>query len=116
MEVMEDYYKEEYKKTYKLFQQQEREAHFYKHLTYFICGMTNAICYFFFVSVSSTSVVLLETYWNRLSISDIVALIALMFAVVGVVFRYRHFIFNWPEALFLKALEKEKEDKVINSL
>jgi hypothetical protein len=112
---MEDYYKDEYEKTYKLLLKNERELDFYRNLTNYICGMTGT----FIVMIVIPIIVgllgyLLHSNWQELSLSNKITIVPISITLIGLFLRYRKLIFNWPEELYLKSLsEKKRKEELI---
>lgn len=109
---MENCYNEEYKKS---ISKLEKELQYYKQLVYGICGASVGIFCAAMFLVAGFTVNFLSKKWLFFSIVDKIAILGFIFSLLGAFFKYRHFIFNWPEELFHRHLEKEKKKKEIEN-
>lgn len=113
---MNDYYKKQYEETFLRLRETERKSDYYERLAHYICGMTNVVVYILVILVIAVVVIFMQDKWGQLSSGDRISLVTFLFAIVGVIFRYRRFIFNWPEELYFNYLQKEKEKQKLNTL
>lgn len=106
---MDDYLKERYTEVSQELRSTKSELEFYQGIVYRFSGAIGALIYI----VMYVAVVIAFNYcfsnWRNFTPGDWITLVGFISATIIGFIRYKKWIFNWPEELYLQSRRDEKE-------